>query len=352
MNAIKAVDFFCSGGGMSFGLQKAGIDVLAGIDIDPKCQETYEANIKGSRYILADIKKLKESYLSREINIKRNDDNLIFVGCSPCQYWTIIRTNKNRSKKSKHLLNDFHRFVKYYNPGYVVVENVPGILKKYKESGLDIFVQSLQKSGYTVYYEVVNLHHYGVPETRKRFSLIANRVSDKSVFPKKTKNRPVVADFIGEKNGFKKISAGHKDTTRFLHTVAGLSEENLRRLKMTKKDGGSRNVWANTDLQINAYKHKNGNTSFSDTYGRMSWNRPAPTLTTKFFSISNGRFAHPEENRAISLREGATLQTFPKKYTFIGDSISQIARMIGNAVPPFYAKKMGDAIIKHHRHVT
>ena len=117
---------------------------------------------------------------------------------------------------------------------------------------------------------------------------------------------------------------------------------------MTPKDGGTRHSWADTDMQLEAYKKKDGNISFNDTYGRMFWNKPAPTITTKFFSISNGRFAHPEENRAISLREGATLQTFPKRYKFKGNSVATIARMIGNAVPPLFAKQIGQTIIKNH----
>lgn len=345
---LKAIDFFCSGGGMSSGLQKSGINILAGIDFDPDCKETYEANIKGAKYILADVGKLKEEELSEKIKVKKNDDDLILVGCSPCQYWTIIRTNKNKSQKSKNLLHEFHRFVKYYNPGYVVVENVPGILNKKKESGLDKFVKALEKQGYTVHYEIVNLNEYGVPETRKRFSLIANRITNKKIFPKSKKTFPTVRDFIGEKNGFSKIKAGHKDNTCFMHTVAGLSEKNIERLKLTPKNGGTRESWANTDLQINAYKKKGSNVSFKDTYGRMSWDKPAPTITTKFFSISNGRFAHPDEDRAISIREGATLQTFPKNYKFIGTSVSAIARMIGNAVPPLYAKQLGKTIIDNH----
>jgi len=348
---IKAVDFFCSGGGMSFGLQQAGIDVIAGIDFDPDCKETYEANIRGAKYILADVEKLKAKNLANEVNLKKNDDDLIFVGCSPCQYWTIIRTTKEKSKKSKNLLHEFHRFVKYYNPGYVIVENVPGILGKHKESGLDKFVKALEKQDYVVHYEIVKLNEYGVPETRKRFSLIANRVTDKEIFPKPNSSCPTVSDFIGVKNGFPKIKAGHKDKTNFMHTVAGLSDINIKRLKMTPKDGGTRQSWANTDMQLEAYK-KQGcegcNVSFKDTYGRMSWDKPAPTITTKFFSISNGRFAHPEENRAISLREGATLQTFPKTYKFIGTSVAGIARMIGNAVPPLFAKQIGRVIIKNH----
>jgi len=347
-NKLKAIDFFCSGGGMSSGLQEAGINVIAGIDFDPNCKKTYEANIKGAKYILADVEKLKEEDLLKEISIKKDDDDLILVGCSPCQYWTIIRTNKNKSRKSKNLLHEFHRFVKYYNPGYIVVENVPGIMNRTKESGLDKFVNELKNQGYAVHYKVVNLNNYGVPETRKRFSLIANRVTKKEIFPIADNSCPLVSDFLGEKNGFHKIPAGHKDKTEFMHTAAGLSDINIKRLKLTPKDGGSRHSWADTDMQINAYKNKKGNISFNDTYGRMSWDKPAPTITTKFFSISNGRFAHPEENRAISIREGATLQTFPKTYKFIGSSVATIARMIGNAVPPLYAKQIGKVIIKNH----
>jgi DNA (cytosine-5)-methyltransferase 1 len=359
---LKAIDFFCSGGGMSFGMQQAGINVMAGVDFDPDCKDTYEANINGAKYILADVSNLKEEDLAKEIDIKKNDDNLVLIGCSPCQYWTIIRTSKNKSAKSKDLLHEFHRFVKFYNPGYVVVENVPGIMKKTKESGLNRFVEDLEKQGYVVDYDVRNLNNYGVPETRKRFSLIANRVTDKKIFPKPNNTNPTVSDFIGKKNGFLEISAGHKDLTDFMHTTARLSEENLKRLKLTPKNGGSRKSWADTDLQLEAYKKKpvvtnfqsetdkkhKSPVSFSDTYGRMSWDKPAPTITTKFFSISNGRFAHPEEDRPISLREGATLQTFPKSYNFIANSVSVIARMIGNAVPPLYAKQLGLTIIKNH----
>jgi DNA (cytosine-5)-methyltransferase 1 len=347
---LKVVDFFCSGGGMSFGMQQAGIKVIAGIDNDPDCKDTYEANIKEAKYIIADVSELKEIDLAKEIDIKKNDNSLILIGCSPCQYWTIIRTSKKKSQQSKDLLHEFHRFVKFYNPGYVVVENVPGILKKTKESGLIRFVEDLENRGYSVSYEVVNLNDYGVPESRRRFSLIANRVNKRKIFPKSGKIHPVLSDFLGVKNGFSKIPAGHIDLTEFKHTTAWLSDKNLERLKLTPKNGGSRKSWADTKLQLEAYKIKEGKKkiSFNDTYGRMSWDKPAPTITTKFFSISNGRFAHPEENRAISLREGATIQTFPKKYKFIGSSVSAIARMIGNAVPPLYAKQLGITIRKNY----
>ena len=118
---IKAVDFFCSGGGMTCGLTQAGIDVVAGIDNDPACEETYTKNNPNSKFILADVFDLKEIELEKKLNLKKNDKNLILIGCSPCQYWSIIQTDKTKSKKSKNLLTEFKRFVDYFNPGYVFV---------------------------------------------------------------------------------------------------------------------------------------------------------------------------------------------------------------------------------------
>ena len=152
---------------------------------------------------------------------------------------------------------------------------------------------------------------------------------------------------LGKQNGFTPINAGHKDNTEFIHTTAGLRPINIKRLALTEKNGGTRLSYVdNEELAPNC--HKNNNKSFKDTYGRMWWDKPSPTITTKFFSISNGRFVHPEEDRAISLREGAVLQSVPKNYIFKANSIANTARMIGNAVPPKYAEAIGIAIINNH----
>lgn len=339
----KAVDFFCGCGGMTYGLRLSGIEVLAGVDLNIECKETYETNNKGAKFIKADIKKLKSNYLSKKLNVEINDDNMIFVGCSPCQYYTIINTNKEKSKLSKDLLLDFMRFVRYYKPGYVLVENVPGILTN-KESIFETFKTKLSRMGYEIKYDVINMSYYGVPQSRKRFSLIASRVNKFINLPKQDSKQSLLKDYIGEENGFDKIEAGHKDDTDFMHTVPNLSEINLRRLEKTRKDGGDRLQWKNDkELQLKCFEGKDN--SFKDTFGRMWWNRPAPTITTKFFSISNGRFAHPEENRPLSLREGATIQTFPKNYIFKTKSIYTTAKLIGNAVPPEYARRLGYIII-------
>lgn len=345
---LKAVDFFCSGGGMSSGILNSGIKVLAGIDYDNTCKETYLANIKGAKFIHADVFEYKEETLEKELNLQKNDDNLILIGCSPCQFWSIINTDRKKSAKSKSLLIEFKRFVEYFNPGYVVVENVPGVLRRKDESGLEDFIIWLEANGYAVHHGVHNVVDYGVPQSRRRLTLIANRVNNNVLEPVKYKGKlKTVYDVIGEHNGFPKVEAGHKDETEFMHSVAGLKQINIDRLNLTDKDGGSRISYANNeDLAPNC--HKNDTVNFKDTYGRMWWHKPSPTITTKYFSISNGRFAHPEENRAISIREGAVLQSFPNDYKIKATSIANAARMIGNAVPPKYAASIGKAIIKNH----
>lgn len=349
---LRAVDFFCSGGGMSFGMQEAGIEILAGIDFDENCKATYEANIQGAKFIHADVFDLKEKELAEQLSLNKNDGELILIGCSPCQFWSIINTDKTKSRKSKNLLKEFRRFVEYFNPGYVVVENVPGVLRKKRESGLAGFVRWLNKNGYKVHFDVHEVSNYGVPQHRKRFTLIANRVTSQKLAPITVNDKKItVRDVIGEHNGFPKISQGHKDNTDFLHTAAGLKKINLDRLAITPKDGGTRLSYVdNEDLAPKCHKGKTD--GFNDVYGRMWWDRPSPTITTKFFSLSNGRFGHPEEDRAISLREGAVLQSFPKDYIFKTTSIANTARMIGNAVPPKYATAIGKAIIQNHNNAV
>jgi DNA (cytosine-5)-methyltransferase 1 len=345
---LKAVDFFCGGGGMSYGMQEAGIKILAGIDNEPSCRETYEANIQGAKFIQEDVFNLKEWQLSEMIDIQKNDDDLILIGCSPCQFWSIINTDKEKSSKSKNLLIEFERFVKYYRPGYVVVENVPGVLRQKKESGLEDFINWLKNNGYTTHFDIHNTNDYNVPQNRKRFTLIANRLNTIELKPlEHPGKKPTVRDTIGVQNGFPMLKHGSKDKYN-KNSVAGLQTICLERMQYIKKDGGDRFGFAQIPhLQLKCFIDRNN--SFKDTFGRLWWDRPSSTITTKFYAVSNGRFTHPEEDRALSLAEGAALQSFPKKYKFFGKSIASIARLIGNAVPPEYAKRIGLAIIKNHQ---
>lgn len=340
----KAVDFFCGGGGMTCGLRQAGINVIAGVDFDDEAKETYEYNNPGSLFIKADVKRLRSNFFEKNLLLTKEDDSLIFVGCSPCQYYSAINTTKDKSAKSKNLLMSFARFVEYYKPGYVVVENVPGIMTS-EDSILPKFIKFLVKFGYdNMTYKVVDLCKYGVPQSRRRFSLIATRIHGvKLSLPIADERVAVLKDFIGVEHGFQPIEAGHVDKTDFNHTTAKLSDICLKRIKKTRENGGSRLDWADDpELQLPCFVGKDK--CFRDTFGRMWWDKPAPTITTKFISLSNGRFGHPSENRAISIREGATLQTFPSTYVFKTKSTAVAARLIGNAVPCEYARRLGELI--------
>lgn len=334
---------------MTCGLRQAGIDVIAGVDFDKDAKDTYEFNNPDSKFVLKDISLLSSDYFETEFGIKKNDDLLVFVGCSPCQYYSIINSDKRKSQKSKDLLMQFLRFVDHYRPGYVLVENVPGILTN-KNTILYNFLDRLFEMGYggdgsfKCQYGIVNMKYYGVPQNRRRFSLIATRLDRCVSFPVKDEAVKSVRDAIGDRKKFPKILAGFKDKNhqRF-HSSINLSVKNLKRLSLTPLNGGSRLSWKdNKDLQLQCYCGKD--TYFRDVYGRLYWEKPANTITTKFLSISNGRFAHPEQNRGLSIREGAALQSFPDDYCFMTDSLTIAARLIGNAVPPEYAKRIGAII--------
>lgn len=341
---FKLVDFFCGAGGMSCGFSLAGVTVLAGIDIEKQFEQTYKANIDGAKFINADIVKYRPEDLQKEIKIKKHDDKLIFIGCSPCQYWSKINNNRHKSSYTNNLIYDFQRFIKFFMPGYVVVENVPGLLKEKNNHVLLGFLDFLIFNGYKYEYRIIRTDEYGVPQKRKRFVLIASRVTEKIHFPEpELRDDLTVYNYIGEHNGFPKIPAGHTDNTPFKHSSAALNSDNIRRVEMTPKDGGTRFAWKDdAELQIAAYKGKDD--YYRSIYGRLWWNKPSTTITTRFIATSCGRFTHPEENRGLSLREGATLQTFPKEYKFIGGLVS-VAKQIGNAVPPEMAKRIADSII-------
>ena len=346
---FSAVDFFCGGGGMTYGLRQAGINVVAGVDFDIAAKETYEFNNSDSKFIHADINKLDTDYFSKNFGIRKNDDNMIFVGCSPCQYYSIIKSSKDKSFKTKDLLLQFVRFIEYYSPGYILVENVPGIVTN-KDTVLYTFLSKLEELGYgtketgQLNYDIVNMRDYGIPQSRKRFSLIATRLDRKMSLPSKSKKIVTVKDAIGDEKKYPKVPAGYSDNnkTRY-HSTRKLNETNIARLKKTSHNGGTRLEWKDDQkLQLQCYIGRDK--SFRDVYGRLWWNRPSSTITTKFLSISNGRFGHPEQDRGLSVREGATLQSFPYTYEFKTGSITIASRLIGNAVPPEYAKLLGLSI--------
>lgn len=345
-NELKAIDFFCGAGGVTCGFREVGIKVLAGVDIDPKFKDTYVKN-NHAIFINEDVSNLNPEDLTKYVEVKKNDDNLIFVGCSPCQYYSNLKSDKTKSQKSRLLLEDFKEFVLHYRPGFVFIENVPGLETKVG-SPIHNFKKSLKKEGYVFDQKVVNAKYFNVPQNRRRFILIASRLNSEIKLPlqdKKKENIMTVKKAIGNEKLFPKVEAGFIDNSIYMHTVSRVSDLNLRRLKNTPKDGGSRKNWEHDkDLQLECYKEHDGH---YDVYGRMYWDRPSPTITTRFIYTSTGRYSHPEQDRAISLREGATLQSFPLNYNFYSSNKGAVATMIGNAVPPKLAKAIGVTIFEH-----
>lgn len=335
---LKVVDFFCSIGGVSLGFKQAGIEVLGGVDIDPSCKETYEKNID-AKFLTEDVSQLNFKKVRKYFGIRRNQSNLIFVGCSPCQYYSNIKTDKKKSEKTRLLLADFQEFVAYFKPGYIFIENVPGLDHK-EGSPLGQFKSFLKESGYIYDDDVLNAKYFGVPQNRRRYVLVATRIKKEIKLPKEDrKNIKTVKQAIGDYTKYPPISHGIKDNSPLVHSAAKLSPLNMKRIRKTPHNGGSRLDWNDPSLQPRCYDNHNGHT---DVYGRMSWSNPSPTITTRFISYSNGRYGHPEQDRAISLREGATLQSFPEDFVFYTENQGAIARMIGNAVPPKLAEAIGN----------
>ena len=232
-NKYTAIDFFCGGGGMTCVFAKQELMLLQEL-ILIKRQNILMRLIIQEVFCRSNIRELEEEYFEKRLSVQRNDDNLILVGCSPCQFYSIINTSREKSKASKDLLLEFQRFIKYYNPGYVLVENVPGIITN-KYSVLPEFLSFLKDYGYIyIKKDIIDMSYYGVPQSRRRFSLIASRVRTVSL-PVKEKKQAILADYIGVWNGFAKISAGYKDSTDLNHTTAGLSDINLRRLAKPRK---------------------------------------------------------------------------------------------------------------------
>ena len=342
MKKIVAIDLFCGVGGLTHGLIKAGIDVRAGIDNDETCKFAYEKN-NSSEFIKESIRNIKGKNLKKYY---KGADVKVLVGCAPCQTFSTHSTKLRKQfdlKKDKrwNLLTEFSRFIDDLKPHIVSMENVPLLLKQ--KVFID-FKNNLLKSGYEVSYEIVNCSKYGMPQNRRRLVLLASKMG-KIEIPKPNNKIKTVKEVLTK---FDSIKAGEMSLSDSLHVSPKLSSINLKRIKKSKQ-GGTWRDWPK-DLIVKCHKKKTGST-YSSVYGRMNWDKPSPTITTQFNRYGTGRFGHPKQNRALSLREGAVLQTFPKNYKFIENknsfSETKIAKHIGNAVPVELGKVIGRAIINN-----
>lgn len=341
---ITAIDFFCGAGGLTRGLLNAGINVIAGIDFDEKCRDTYDKNNSPSVFYQADVKKIDYKFIRRLIQ-KVPKKDLLFAGCAPCQAFSQQRKS-NKRRPDATLLITFGNLIDKFKPLMVLIENVPGIKKVKGFSAYRRFLRILKKNGYVYDDGVLDAKYYGVPQTRRRYVLFAMRYKQPKL-PKKQygfNSRPfkTVRKAIAH---FPPIKPGEEYSELPNHVAATISKTNLQRLKRTPRNGGDRRSWPK-ELILKC--HKGNYKGHTDVYGRMSWDNFAPTLTSKCNSISNGRYGHPTQNRAISLREAASLQSFSDDYVFYG-SIIHIAKQIGNAVPVRLAAALGRSVITCHK---
>lgn len=341
---IVAVDLFCGAGGLTYGLESAGINVKLGVDIDPACEHPIEANSK-AKFLQADVANLDVTPIQK---VFRSGKFTLLAGCAPCQpFSTYSRAAKQKhgekagSKRNEdwRLVEHFSNVIRKTQPDLVTMENVAPLALQpiFKE-----FLKGLE--GYWVDWRVVECSTLGLPQTRKRLVLLASKLGPISI-PEFGISLKTVKSTIGQ---LPAISAGEQDSTDRLHRASSLSPINLERIK-NSVPGGTWRDWPD-DLRASCHVKDTGAT-YPSVYGRMEWDAPAPTITTQCFGYGNGRFGHPEQDRAISLREAAMLQGFPQNYSFIPDdepvSFSTVGRLIGNAVPVTLGKVVGELLMQH-----
>ena len=339
---IKAIDFFCGAGGLTRGLLDAGIEVLAGVDNDERLQETYTHNNNPSRFINEDIDAIDIHELRKELKIQ-DEDTTLYAACTPCQPFSTLSRRNWEDDDRKSLLLTFAEIVKGCPPDFILVENVPGLNNGSGKEIYNEFLEILKDCEFSEpVADLLDAKHFGVPQTRKRFILLASKegsislptpVTDPSQFV-------TVKKCIGE---YPEIADGEESEDCLNHKTRELQSHHKRIVEAVPKNGGSRGDITDTSILLKC--HQDRPDAHKDVFGRMAWDQPAPTLTSRCSDVYSGRFIHPEQDRGISLREAAALQTFRDDYEFFGTSITGIARQIGNAVPVKLAKHLGESIL-------
>jgi DNA (cytosine-5)-methyltransferase 1 len=343
MPNVEAIDLFCGAGGLTFGLNKSQIKVVAGVDIDPASRFPFEANNK-AKFLEQSV----EDVSGRQLQSYYSPGAIkVLVGCAPCQpFSTYSQGPRGKKDNQWRLLEEFSRLVDETKPEIISMENVPALLTHpvFKKFIDQLSHHASGRRRYFVNYGLVKCEQYGLAQARKRMVLIASKYGEISL-PAPSGKVGTVKQVIGHLHS---QTAGEVDDKDAVHRSAKLSQLNLVRIKASTPGG----TWKDWDDNLVADCHKRpGGSTYSSVYGRMEWDKPSPTITTQFYGFGNGRFGHPEQHRALTLREGALLQSFPKTYKFVkeGEQIrfNQIGRLIGNAVPPLLGELIGNAITEH-----
>lgn len=340
--SVQIIDLFCGIGGLTRGLINSGLDVIAGFDIDSTCKYTYEHNNK-VKYYIQNIRNLKGDVLNK---LYSSDSFKILVGCAPCQPFSKMRFKFGKANfhdEKYNLLLEYGRLILESHPVVIAMENVPQIQNTRVFAK---FLKILVSNGYKINYKVLYCPDYGIPQTRRRFVLVGSTLGTIDIIPP-THNRASihVRNFIYD---LPHIKAGEINPADPLHCSARLSIKNLERIRHSIP-GGTWRDWPE-ELRCKCHRKATGQT-YGSVYGRMTWSQIGPTITTQFYSYGTGRYGHPEQDRALSLREGALLQTFPADYDFIDPdrdfAFRDIARHIGNAVPVRLGEVIGASILAH-----
>ncbi len=345
MENVSVVDLFCGAGALSHGFLLEGFRVVAGIDADVACKYPYETNNSGALF----IHKKVEDVTVEEMSALYPDGHVrILVGCAPCQPYSPY-TKKQRDTEAKwRLLPRFAELVCDVEPDIVSMENVPDLATFRGGRLYETFVDRLEKKRYHVTeYPKVYCPDYGIPQRRTRLVLFASKYGDIELVPKthSPETYETVEQTIGQ---LEPLQAGEVSKNDPLHRAAGLAELNLKRIR-SSVPGRSWRDWPE-ELVTECHKRVSGR-GYVSVYGRMVWNEPSPTITAQCYGFGNGRFGHPEQDRAISLREAALLQTFPINYDLVAPGcpiyFKVIGRLIGNAVPVELGRVIARSIELH-----
>lgn len=334
----KAIDLFSGCGGLSLGLKKANFSVVGAVEVDSIAAATYTLNHPRTHLWNLDVSELKASRIKSALGIGHGELDLL-AGCPPCQGFSRMKTRNGtvamRDRRNA-LVFEFLRLVDGLKPKTILLENVPGLVRHWRFKKL---LKALAELGYQCSFEVRNAAEYGVPQRRRRLILMGSRLGPIGL-PQPTSVRRTVKDAIA--------ALPHpKKSDDILHSLPARRSEKVQALiNMIPKNGGSR-----TDLppakQLKCHQDSDG---FKDVYGRMSWDTVSPTITSGCINPSKGRFLHPSQNRAITLREAALLQSFPESYRFsLARGKYPVAEMIGNALPPEFVRYHGRVIGSHLR---
>lgn len=334
---MKAFDFFCGAGGLTRGLLDAGIHVLCGVDNDERLRETYESNNKPSKFEAADIHDVDIHELRCRYGAAGNDDDIVvYAACTPCQPFSTLNQRRGRDDR-KELLTVFADLVAAAPPDFIVVENVPGLGNAYGRETYREFLAVLEDAGFNHDARKLDARDYGVPQVRKRFLLIASRHGDIRL-PEGDAGPPkTVRDAIAA------LPDPDAPDAPPNHVFREPKANHLKILRAVPRDGGSRSDVEDNSVLLKC--HQRNPNVHKDVFGRMAWDQPAPTMTCRCTDVYCGRFAHPEHDRGLTLREAAAIQSFRPDYEFSG-TFFHIAAQIGNAVPVGLARRLGETLVQ------